>query len=140
MHLSYRCSIESVVGGADDEPSGPFVRISCNEVSVNHPDALQILSAPLWKSAWYRLFAVPKINYHNLMSECDPKGHAAMRSNLASGSSYSSVVNGEAFIDKTIESLEQRPEQRFDGLSQMKEEPFEFRLWLSFLVWDIWGK
>lgn len=111
------------------------MRISYNEVSVNHPDALQILSAPLWKSHFYRLFAVPNSNYNNLMSECDPKKHAAMRSNLASGYSNSSVVKSEAFIDKTIQLLE----QRLDELSQ-KEEPFEVGLWLSFLVWDILGE
>lgn len=29
---------------------GPFVRISFNEVSVCHPDAIRILAAPVWKS------------------------------------------------------------------------------------------
>lgn len=111
------------------------MRISYNEVSVNHPDAIQVLAAPLWKSDWYRLFAVPNSNYNSLMSECDPKKHAAMRSNVASGYSGSSVIKSEPFMDKTIQLLE----DRLDELSQ-KKEPFEFGLWLHFLTWDILGE
>ncbi len=111
------------------------MRISYNEVSVNHPDAVQVLAAPLWKSDWYRLFAVPNSNYNSLMSECDPKKHAAMRSNVASGYSGSSVIKSEPFMDKTIQLLE----DRLDELSQEKEA-FEFGLWLHFLTWDLLGE
>ena len=78
---------------------------------------------------------MPNANYNKLMSECDPKKHAAMRSNLASGYSGSSVIKSEAFIDKMIELLE----QRLDELSE-KEEPVEIGLWLQFLAWDILGE
>ncbi|KAF6223033.1 hypothetical protein HO133_001085 [Letharia lupina] len=115
--------------------SGPFVRISYNEVSVDHPEAFQILAAPLWKSDWYKLFAVPNSTYNSLTSECDPKKYATMRSNLASGFSGSSVMKSEPFMDKTIQLLE----QRLDELSQQKK-PFEFGLWLHFLTWDIMGE
>ena len=119
-------------------PSGPCIRISYNEVSVNHPDAIQILAAPLWKSDWYKLFAVPNSNYNSLMSECDPKEYAAMRSNIASGYSGSSVIKSEPFMDKTIQLFEQRLEE----LSQKKnkKEPFELGLWLHFLTWDVMGE
>lgn len=59
-----------------------------------------------------------------------------MRSVVASGYSNSSIVKSEAYIDKTIQLLE----QRLDGFSQKKEEPFELGLWLSFLAWDILGE
>ena len=120
-------------------PSGPCVRISYNEVSVNHPDAIQILAAPLWKPDWYKLFAVPNSNYNSLMSECDPRKHAAMRSNVASGYSGSSVIKSEPFMDKTIQLFE----HRLDELSQKggkRNEPFELGLWLHFLTWDIMGE
>lgn len=61
------------------------MRVSYNEVSIDHPEALQMLAAPLWKSNWYKLFAVPNSTDNSLMSECDPKRYAIMRSNLASG-------------------------------------------------------
>lgn len=114
---------------------GPFLRISYNEVSVNHPEAIHVLAAPLWKSDWYKLFAVPNSNYNSLMSECDPKKHTAMRSNLASAYTGSSVIKSEPFMDSTIQLLE----QRLDELSQQKK-PFELGLWLHFLTWDINGE
>lgn len=110
------------------------MRISYREVSVSHPEAVQILASPLWKSDWYRLFAVPNSNYNNLMSECDPKKHSAMRNNLASAYTGSSIMKSEPFLDKTIHLLE----NRLDELSQQKQ-PFDFGLWLHFLTWDING-
>ena len=108
------------------------MRINYNEVSVSHPEAIQILAAPLWKPEFYKLFAVPNSNYNNLMSECDPKKHTTIRNNVASGYTGSSVIKGEPYIDQTIELLE----IRLDGLCQQRE-PFEFGLWLHFLSWDI---
>lgn len=111
------------------------MRISYNEVSVSHPEAIQVLAAPLWKSDWYKLFAVPNSNYNSIMSECDPKKNAAIRSNLASAYTGSSIIKSEPFMDNTIQLLE----QRLDGLSKRKE-PFELGLWLHFLTWDINGE
>ena len=114
---------------------GPFVRVSYREVSVNHPEAVQILASPLWKSDWYRLFAVPNSNYNSMMSECDPKKHAAIRGNLASAYTGSSIMKSEPSMDKTVQLLE----HRLDELSQQKQ-PFDFALWLHFLTWDINGE
>ena len=114
---------------------GPFVRISYREVSVNHPEAVQVLASSLWKSDFYRVFAVPNSNYNNLMSECDPKKHAAIRSNLASAYTGSSIMKGEPFMDKTIQLIG----YRLDELSQHKR-PFDFGMWLHFLTWDINGE
>ena len=111
------------------------MRISHREVSVNHPEAVQILASPLWKSDWYRVFALPNSNYNNLMSECDPKKHAAIRNNLAPAYTGSSIMKSERFMDKTIQLLE----NRLDELSQRKQ-PFDFGLWLHFLTWDIIGE
>lgn len=69
------------------------------------------------------------------MSECDPKKNAAIRSNLASAYTGSSIIKSEPFMDNTIQLLE----QRLDGLSKRKE-PFELGLWLHFLTWDINGE
>ena len=69
------------------------------------------------------------------MSECDPKKHVAMRSNLASGYSGSSAIRSEPSVDQTIQLME----RRLDELSQQKE-PFELSLWLLFFAWDIMGE
>ena len=111
------------------------MRISYNEVSVNHPEAVQILSAPLWKSDFYKAFAINKTNHNSLISTLDPKKHAALRSNLAAGYAGSSVLKHEAFMDRTIQLLE----HRLDELSQ-KKAPVELSLWLHFLTWDIMGE
>ncbi len=111
------------------------MRISYNEVSINHPEAIQVLAAPLWKSNFYKPFAMPNSNYNTIMSECDPKKNAMMRSNLTSGYAGSSVIKSEPFMDKTIQVLE----QRLDDLSN-KKAPFGFGLWLHFLTWDITGE
>lgn len=111
------------------------MHISYNDVSVDHPEAFQILAAPLWKLNWYKLFVVPNSTYNSLTSECDPKKYAIMRSNLASGFSGSSVMKSEPFMDKTIQLLE----QRLNELSRQKK-PFELGLWLHLLTWDIMGE
>jgi len=114
---------------------GPFVRISYNEVSVNHPDALGILSTPLRKGDFYRPMAVPNSNYNNLMSERDPKKYAAMRSNVASAYTLSNVIRNEAEMDKVITLLR----KRLDHLSTL-DEPVELNQWLHFLTHDLLGE
>ena len=69
------------------------------------------------------------------MSECDPKKHVAMRSNLASGYSGSSAIRSEPLVDQTIQLLE----RRLDELSERKEA-FDLSLWLLFFAWDINGE
>ena len=114
---------------------GPFVRISYNEVSISHPAALQILSAPLRKGDFYKPMAVPNSNYNNLMSEQDPKKYAAMRSNVASAYTLSNVIRNEAGMDKTIAHLE----TRLSDLST-NNEPVELSQWLYFFTHDVLGE
>ena len=114
---------------------GPFLRISYNEVSVSHPDALKILSTPLRKADFYRPMAVPNSNYNNLMSERDPKKYAAMRSNVASAFTLSNVLRNEAVIDQTITLFEDRLDEQ-----ATQKEPLELSRWLSFLTYDLLGE
>ena len=116
---------------------GPFVRLSYNEVSINHLDGLTaVLAAPLRKGSFYKTFAVPNIkHYNNLMSECDHKRHVAMRANVAAGYTLSNVLKNENYIDCTIALMEERLEQ-----IAKKKEPFDFSKWLHFLSWDILGE
>lgn len=114
---------------------GPLVRISYNEVSVSHPDALRILSSPLPKGDFYKPTAVPNSNYNNLMSEQDPKRYAAMRSNVASAFTMSNALRNEAAMDETITLLK----KRLDNFSN-KTEAVDLNQWLHFLTHDILGE
>lgn len=115
--------------------TGPCVRISYNEVSVNHPEALRILAAQIRKGDYYKLLAVPNISYNNLMSELDPERHAAMRSNVAPAYSLSNMLKSESFIDRSVTLLERRLDESLE-----KGRPFELGRWLHFFTWDMVGE
>ena len=114
---------------------GPFVRISFNEVSVCHPDAIRILAASVWKGPFYKPMAVPNSTYNNLMSERDPKKYGPMRTNVASAFTVTSVIKNEAVIDEVITLFE----HRLDEFSQHRK-PLELGTWLHFLTYDILGE
>lgn len=94
-----------------------------------------VLAAPIPKASFYVPFAIPNSSYNNLMSECDPKRHVAMRSNVASGYSLSNILKNEVYIDRTIALMEERLDQTIST-----NEPVEFSLWIHFLTWDILGE
>ncbi|KAG6988547.1 cytochrome P450 [Physcia stellaris] len=114
---------------------GAFVRISYNEVSVCHPDALQILAAPIWKGHFYNLMAVPNSNYNNVMSERDPKKHNVMHSNVASAYTLSNALKNEPVIDEVIELME----QRLIDMSQQSQQ-IELGQWLHLWTFDLLGE
>ena len=114
---------------------GACVRISYNEVSISHPDATQVLAAPLHKAPFYSLMAVPNSSYNSLMSERDPTKYAVMRSNVASAFTLTNVIKNESVIDDVVKLLT----QRLGDLSQ-RAEAFEIGEWLHFLTWDLLGE
>ena len=60
-----------------------FVRISYNKLSINHPGVLpKVLAATFVEASAYNLFAIPKANYQNLMSQGSLPKHTAMIKNL----------------------------------------------------------
>lgn len=112
------------------------MRLSPNEVSIDHPDAPRtILAADLVKGSFYKPFMIPNSNYPNLMGVLDPQAHSAMRMNVAPAYTMANVLRNEAYIDKTIALME----ERVDSLSQSKR-PIDFALWIQFLTWDIMGE
>ena len=114
---------------------GPFVRISYNEVSVCHPDAIKILAAPVWKAPFYKPMAVPNSSYNNLMSERNPQKYGPMRTNVASAFTLTNVIKNEPVIDEVITLFE----RRLDDFSQHRES-LELGTWLHFLTYDILGE
>ncbi len=106
--------------------SGPLVRISYNEVSVNYPDALGWHQQSS-KRRSFQAVATPNSNYINIMAEVDPKKATVMRSNIGSAYSLASVIKTQSFIAKTIELLEIPPDEL-----NSKAAPFELRKWILF--------
>ena len=114
---------------------GPLVRISYNEVSVNHPEALsKVLAASLVKPAAYDLFAIPNLNYQNLMSQQSIPQHTEMLRNVSAGYTMSNVIKSESAIDEAIALLE-----RGLDVEIAANRPVEFSQWLHFATWDIVG-
>ncbi len=114
---------------------GPFVRISYREVSIDHPEALhKLLALPLLKPAAYDMFAIPNINYQNLMSQRSIPDHTAMLRNLASAYTMTSIIKSEGAIDEAITLLKYRLNAKI-----MEDDPIELGQWLHFTTWDIMG-
>ena len=115
---------------------GTFVRIGQNEVSVNHPDAVQaILGASLEKGQFYRVFDIPNSNYVNIMSEVNHKRHAQKRANVNSAFLMSSVIQNEPHIDSAIELLE----EQLEGLTKTSHD-LPLHTWLAFFGYDVLGE
>lgn len=112
------------------------MRLSYNEVSISHPDAPKaILRAPLRKTSFYKLFAIPNSNYIGLMSELDPKKEGAIRMNISSAYTLTNCLKNELYMDSLIELLEKRILQVSRG-----GKPLNFGDWIHYLTWDIMGE
>ncbi|KAF2118079.1 cytochrome P450 [Lophiotrema nucula] len=118
------------------EKYGPFVRISHEEVSLCHPDAIrQILLNPLHKSDWYSVVALPDQRFQTPMSTLDPRTHAQRSKNLAAGFAMSHVIKSEPYVDDAIRLLKKR-------LVEFSISKSEIHLdhWFNYLAFDILGE
>ncbi|KAK7917833.1 cytochrome P450 [Apiospora marii] len=85
------------------EKHGHFVRISYDEVSVSHPDAIKkALLAPLEKAPWYKALAIPDYRFQSAMSITEPKQKMERSKRLAPGYALSNVIKSETAIDETV--------------------------------------
>ncbi|KFY32922.1 hypothetical protein V495_08597 [Pseudogymnoascus sp. VKM F-4514 (FW-929)] len=115
---------------------GHFVRISHEEVSVSHPDAIRaILLTPLTKIDWYKVMALPDHRFQTPMSEVNPKRRVERAKNVAAGYTLSSIIKSEPQINDAIELLE----KRLDELSKAGQ-PVEFDRWFNYLAFDVIGE
>ncbi|OBT84328.1 hypothetical protein VE02_07275 [Pseudogymnoascus sp. 03VT05] len=118
------------------ERHGHFVRISHEEVSVSHPDAIRaILLTPLTKIDWYKVMALPDHRFQTPMSEVNPKRRVERAKNVAAGYTLSSIIKSEPQINDAIELLE----KRLDELSEAGQ-PVEFDIWFNYLAFDVIGE
>jgi len=119
-----------------DASAGPFVRISNNEVSINHPDAVtSMLAANIEKGHFYNLFAIPNMKYQNTQSERTVRRNVQMRANIAAGYQLTNVIKSEPEVDDLISLMELRLDEASDG----GNTPILLGKWLHFLTWDIMG-
>ncbi|KAL2794547.1 cytochrome P450 [Aspergillus keveii] len=115
---------------------GYFVRISENEVSVSHPDAVkQLLHANIAKGSFYSMFSLPDYHYINQMSELDPVRHIQKTRNLSAGFSLSNIAKTEPYIDNVLQLFMTRLDQLATNGS-----PVEFQDWFSFFAFDVLGE
>ncbi|KAF9893433.1 hypothetical protein FE257_010745 [Aspergillus nanangensis] len=115
---------------------GHFVRISENEVSVSHPDAVkQILQANIAKGTFYSMFSLPDYHYINQMSELDPTRHIQKTRNLSAGFSLSNIAKTEPYIDTVLQLFQTRLNELSDSAT-----PVEFQNWFSFFAFDVLGE
>ncbi|ORY04544.1 cytochrome P450 [Clohesyomyces aquaticus] len=118
------------------EKHGAFVRISHDEVSVCHPDAVrQILLNPLEKADFYCMMALPDYRFQTPMSETNPRQHVLRTKNLAAGFALSHIIKSEAHVDKCILLLKKRLAEFSKAKTQINLDE-----WFNYMAFDILGE
>ncbi|OSS53726.1 hypothetical protein B5807_00491 [Epicoccum nigrum] len=118
------------------ERHGSFVRISHDEVSVCHPEAIrQILLNPLPKSEWYSVMSLPDARYQTPMSATDPKEQVRRTKNLAAGFALSHVIKSEPHIDVCIRLLKHRLQEFASS-----KTPVHLDEWFNYMAFDVIGE
>ncbi|KAJ4245776.1 hypothetical protein NW762_013900 [Fusarium torreyae] len=118
------------------EKHGHFVRVSYDEVSVSHPDAIKkILLAPLHKGNWYKIHALPDYRFQSPMSTTDPKKKVEKSKYIAAAYTVSSVLRSEEYIDQTFE-------QFLAWLDRYAEDkkPMNLDKFISYATFDVIGE
>ncbi|RYN20880.1 hypothetical protein AA0112_g10469 [Alternaria arborescens] len=115
---------------------GHFVRISYDEVSVSHPDAIaKILLAPLHKANWYKIHALPDYRFQSPMSTTDPKKKIEKSKHIAAAYTVSNLLRSEEHIDRTFESfLEWMNKYATD------KKPMDLNTFISYATFDVIGE
>ena len=87
--------------------AGHFVRLSHDEVSCSHPDAVRaLLVAPLTKGDWYKGCAIPDKYHQTAMSEVDPVRKNEMKKIFAPGYLTTNVLRQEGHLDECLNGLQ----------------------------------
>ncbi|KAK6839281.1 cytochrome P450 [Apiospora arundinis] len=129
------------------EKHGHFVRISHDEVSVSHPEAIKkVLITPLEKVGnlianyfdrppWYKAMALPDYRFQSAMSTTDPKQKLDRSKRLAPGYAMSNVIKSEPAINETIEVF-------LDWLDSFasSKKPMDLDKFFTYLTFDIVGE
>ncbi|KAF2443446.1 cytochrome P450 [Karstenula rhodostoma CBS 690.94] len=115
---------------------GHFVRMSYDEVSVSHPDAIKkILLATLHKANWYKIHALPDYRFQSPMSTTDPKKKVEKSKYIAGAYTISSVVRSEEYIDQVFESFLGWLDRYAD-----EKKPMDLDKFISYATFDVIGE
>ncbi|KAL4887261.1 cytochrome P450 [Aspergillus karnatakaensis] len=115
---------------------GDFVRITDNEVSIGHPDAVKhLLHAKIAKGSWYEVFSIPDYRFISQMSETDPQRHIEKGKNVAAGYALSNIIKSESYIDDIITTLK----GHINKLTETKEL-VHLDKWFNFFAFDVVGE
>ncbi|KAI4931464.1 hypothetical protein J4E85_004057 [Alternaria conjuncta] len=118
------------------EQHGHFVRISYDELSVNHPDAIaKILVAPLHKANWYKIHALPDYRFQSPMSTTDPKKKVEKSKYIAAAYTVSNLLRSEEHIDRTFDAF-------LDWMDEYAaaKKPMHLNTYISYLTFDVIGE
>ncbi|KAJ3546856.1 hypothetical protein NM208_g1799 [Fusarium decemcellulare] len=113
------------------EKHGHFVRVSYDEVSVTHPDAIKkILLAPL-----HKIHALPDYRFQSPMSTTDPKKKVEKSKYIASAYTVSSVLRSEEHIGRAFESF-------LDWMDKYASDkkPMDLNKFISYATFDVIGE
>ncbi|WXC50872.1 hypothetical protein QX201_010574 [Fusarium graminearum] len=117
-------------------PTGHLVRVSYDEVSVSHPDAVsKILLPPLPKGNWYKIHALPDYRFQSPMSTTDPKRKVEKSRYIAGAYSVSNVVRSEEHIDRTFEQF-----LEWMNRNANDKKPIHLDKFISYTTFDVIGE
>ncbi|KAF1810375.1 cytochrome P450 [Eremomyces bilateralis CBS 781.70] len=118
------------------ERHGHFVRMSYDEVSVSHPDAIKkTLLAPLRKGNWYKIHALPDYRFQSPMSTTDPKKKVEKSKYIAAAYTVSSILRSEEHIDRTFESF-----LHWLDIYAADKKPMDLNKFISYATFDVIGE
>ncbi|KAK6703612.1 hypothetical protein SNK04_013541 [Fusarium graminearum] len=118
------------------EKLGHFVRVSYDEVSVSHPDAIsKILLSPLHKGNWYKIHALPDYRFQSPMSTTDPRKKVGKSRYIAGAYSVSNFVRSEEHIDRTFEQFLEWMNRYANDKKPMHLDKF-----ISYTTFDVIGE
>ncbi|KAL2817512.1 cytochrome P450 [Aspergillus cavernicola] len=115
---------------------GDFVRVTDNEVSVGHPDAVKhLLHAKIAKGSWYQVFSIPDYRFVSQMSETDPQRHIDKGKNVAAGYALSNIIKSETYVDDIIATLK----GQLNSLIESRK-PVHLDKWFNYFAFDVVGE
>lgn len=134
---------------------GHFIRISHNEVSVSHPEAVQqILLASLhkvgtstpieqiefrWlkllKAPWYKITAIPDYRFQTPFSTLDPKTKKERSRHFAPGYTTTNILLAESEMDRYFDGLK----GWMDHFAK-DQNPMHLDKFLSYATFDVAGE
>ncbi|KAL2787917.1 cytochrome P450 [Aspergillus keveii] len=116
---------------------GDFVRITDNEVSIGHPDAVKhLLHAKIAKGSWYEVFSIPDYRFVSQMSETDPQRHIDKGKNVAAGYALSNIIKSESYVDDIISDLESQLNQ----IIESGDSVVHLDKWFNYFAFDVVGE